>query len=72
MRLRNETSSRSRSLTPEKLRVTPPKAGTLANGIVKSGSLSPSSGTKRKAEDDDACAAAEGREGVPPAKKLAV
>ncbi|KAH9951650.1 hypothetical protein B0H21DRAFT_716896 [Amylocystis lapponica] len=75
VRLRNETSSRSRSLTPEKMRATPPKAVPAANGLfVKADSQSPSrtSGTKRKAEDDDATSAAHNREDGHPTKKQAV
>ncbi|KAH9938216.1 uncharacterized protein B0H18DRAFT_966113 [Fomitopsis serialis] len=70
VRLRNEMAgSRSRSITPEKLR-TPPKV--VVDGVSrKSESPSPTSpvGMKRKAEDDDALA---GRGDAPPAKKFAV
>ncbi|KAH9844237.1 uncharacterized protein C8Q71DRAFT_731856 [Rhodofomes roseus] len=73
VRLRNEkTGSRSRSITPEKLR-TPPKAA--VDGVPhKSKSPSPTSPvrTKRKAEDDDPYARLEGKGDAPPAKKFAV
>ncbi|OCH92929.1 hypothetical protein OBBRIDRAFT_393575 [Obba rivulosa] len=71
VRLRNEVSSRSRSLTPERrVRTTPPRLTIPLDGEKMSGSPTGSparSGTKRKAEEDEASA-----DGTPPSKKLAV
>ncbi|KZT74323.1 hypothetical protein DAEQUDRAFT_807469 [Daedalea quercina L-15889] len=73
VRLRNEmTGSRSRSITPEKMR-TPPKIA--VDGVRrKSESPTPTTplGTKRKAEDDDPHAHLAGNRDAPPMKKLAI
>ncbi|EMD40783.1 hypothetical protein CERSUDRAFT_111367 [Gelatoporia subvermispora B] len=71
VRLRNEVSSRSRSLTPERrMRTTPPRVAIPLDGGAKvpgSPSGSPArSSTKRKAEDDETSG-----ERTPPTKKLA-
>ncbi|KAI0952130.1 hypothetical protein AcV7_008030 [Taiwanofungus camphoratus] len=76
VRLRNEVSSRSRSLTPEKqsLRVSPPKALLPLHGEprkLKSSSPPSTVGTKRKAEDD-ATSLSQGKGDVHQSKRVAV
>ncbi|KZT12516.1 uncharacterized protein LAESUDRAFT_718777 [Laetiporus sulphureus 93-53] len=72
IRLRNEVSrSRSRSHTPEKSVRSPPLLPLPLNGEAKKSVSPPPTGTKRKAEAEDATPA-EGKGDTPPTKKLAV
>lgn len=73
-RLKTEIASGSRSGTPDaqSTRSTPPKPAVVALRKLASHSPSPqlkSTGTKRKAENDDPSLPAEG---TPPTKKLAI